>query len=509
MRRLRRKDIQTDEQTLIQGDTYENKEKKKWPWVLLIIFVLLVIIIITFISNIPKMEDLIVYKDYTVSRGSITSTITGSGVLESVDTEKIFVPDDIAISDVLVKVGDRVVAGETLATLDVESLKDRVAYLSGELSLLDDELSRISSSKTTEYVYASIKGRIKYIPVSTDSDVITSIAEYGSLAIISTDELMQVEIATTQDLTISSDVTVKWQDGSDTGKVTEKTENGYLITLDDDKAPYRETAQVLNGDILLGEGVLEIHSPMSIYANGGTISKIHFNINDRVKATSKLFTLNNEPLSSSYQQKYSERVDMAEQLETVLKYQNDPRILAINDGIISVVNVSEGTKTGTDNSFQENSAFVVNIGGAIKMKVSVDERDILSVSLDQDATVTLDAVTSDKFTAKVTHISNLGNVEGNITTYVVYLSLPPDTRFFEGMNGNATILVNQADNVLIIPIEAINEDSSGAFVYIGSNSEKTYITTGLSDGEYTEVTNGLLEGDVIQYLSSDPFERYF
>jgi HlyD family secretion protein len=122
--------------------------------------------------------------------------------------------------------------------------------------------------------------------------------------------------------------------------------------------------------------------------------------------------------------------------------------------------------------------------------------------LDQDATVTLDAIASEKFAAKVTHISQIGNAEGSITTFAVELTLSSDARFLEGMNGNATILVDQADNVLIIPVEAINEDSSGAFVYVGSSREKTYITTGLSDGEYAEVASGLSEGDVVQYIGS-------
>jgi hypothetical protein len=193
----------------------------------------------------------------------------------------------------------------------------------------------MSNSQTTEYVYASVKGRIKYLPVTEVSGIIDSITEFGSLALISTDGLMQIEITTTQELTISSDVTVKWQDGSDTGEVVQKTADGYLITLDDGKAPYNETAEVYSGDTLLGQGSLAIHAPVAIYANGGTISKVHFDLNDTVKATSKLFTLGIEPFSSSYQLKLTERTEKAEQLETVLKYQNNPRIVATNDGVRS------------------------------------------------------------------------------------------------------------------------------------------------------------------------------
>ena len=153
-----------------------TKKRKKWPWVVLAIIVVLAILVTTFLSGRPNMGDLVSYENYTVTQGSITSTITGSGKLESVDTKNIDVPNGIIVSEILVKVGDSVTAGNTLATLDANSLKDRAAFLKGELSSLDNELARMNSSKTTEYVYASVKGRIKYLPVSKGSDVISSIA---------------------------------------------------------------------------------------------------------------------------------------------------------------------------------------------------------------------------------------------------------------------------------------------------------------------------------------------
>lgn len=479
-----------------------KKKRKKWPFVLLSIVIVLVIVVIISFNNMRNAVGTVIYDTHTVTQGSITSTVTGSGELESVDTENIDVPDKMTVNKIITETGDGVMAGDTLATLDVNSLKERAAYLSNELSSLDSALSRMSGNQTTEYVYASVKGRIKYLPVSNGSDVIGSIAEYGSLALISTDGLMQVEMASAQEITVSSKVTVKWQDGSATGKVAEKTATGYMITLDDDKAPYNELAQVYDGDTLLGEGNLDIHAPIAIYANGGTISKVQYGLNDEVKATSKLFTLGIEPFSNSYQQKFTERTDMAGQLAKILKYLDDPRIVATSDGVVSAINVTKDTETGSGASSGESTAFVINTGGALKMKVSVDELDIHSIALDQDATVTLDAIASEKFAAKVTRISELGNAAGSITTFSVNLMLSPDARFLSGMNGHATILVDRADDVLIIPVEAINEDVSGVFVYVGNNREKTYITTGISDGEYAEVTSGLSAGDVIQYIKS-------
>lgn len=373
-----------------------KRKKKKWPWVLLAIIVVLAAGVAIIVSLMPSAEDMAAYDSYTVVRGSITSTITGSGKLEASDTQNIDAPDGIVVSDILVQAGDSVKAGDTLATLDIGSIQNRIAYLTEQLASLDAELSRMSGA-TVEYVYAPVKGRLKYLPISEGSGVVESIMEYGSLAVISADGLMQLEIATAQSLTISDDVTVKWEDGSADGLIAEKTAGGYLITLDDAKAPYLGSAQVYDGDALLGKGTLEIHSPIRVYANGGTVSEMLCEVGDKVNPNTKLFALKNQPFISGYQQTYSDRLEMASQLDAVFAYLSDRSIVAIEDGIIGSVNIAEGDEVGGSQSSSgasgssmgsaastaagTSTAFVVKIGGALKMRVSADELDIRSISL--------------------------------------------------------------------------------------------------------------------------------
>jgi hypothetical protein len=48
------------------------------------------------------------------------------------------------------------------------------------------------------------------------------IGQYGSLALISTDEKMQVAITTDKELVLYSDVTVRWDGGKATGMLYER-----------------------------------------------------------------------------------------------------------------------------------------------------------------------------------------------------------------------------------------------------------------------------------------------
>ena len=76
------------------------------------------------------------------------------------------------------------------------------------------------------------------------------------------------------------------------------------------------------------------------------------------------------------------------------------------------------------------------------------------------------------------------------------------------MNGTATIVVNQVDDALLIPLAAVSTGRNGSYVwrYAGSTEgsdasgaagEQVYITTGLSNADYVQVLSGLNEGDVV------------
>ncbi|HBR02388.1 MAG TPA: hypothetical protein DD738_07240 [Ruminiclostridium sp.] len=509
----------------------KSRKRKVWPWILISVVVL--VVAATFFLNPMRRPTTAAFQSYTVTRGNVESTITGSGTLQANDVENIDLPDGILVSQALVKAGDVIHKGDTLATLDYESLVDRAAYLSDELTTLD---KNISSRETLQYIYAPVEGRIKYLPVSEGDDVVGTIGEQGVLAIISTDGLMKIEVTTEQELALNAEVTVKWSDISKTGKIARKTASGYIVTLTDNGTPYKETAQVYSGDTLIGEGTIMINAPITVYGNNGTIKKVHYSENASVSAGNTLFTLKDAMETNSYRLALVERNEMAEQFQAVLLYMNNPQIIVTTDGLVSEVLISDNTKTGSGNStgtsaqsvsggvMGENTgasaqstvsagttagsgfstAFTIHTGGAVKMFINVDELDINSVVLNQEVTITLDAFAGESYKAKVTHISKLGTASGNITTYPVELSLEYNERFLEGMNGSAVIMVERAENVLFIPIAAIYEDTTGTYVYTVSGETRTRvdITTGISDGVNAEVTSGLSENDVIQYIDT-------
>lgn len=473
------------------------KAKKKWLALAAVVVVGAAIALPRLIA--PEDADNAQVDSYTVGRGNVEVTITGSGKLEADDTTEITLPEGVKVDSVFVKQGDLVQEGDVLATLNTDSLQYRAAELSAELTELDQDLG---TRKTTSTIKAPVKGRIKYLPAAEDDDVVEAVNQYGALAILSTDGLMQVELKTSQKLSLNAEVSVKWNGGSATGKVASKIDGGYLITCSDEKAPYQVTADVYYDASMIGSGVLEIHSPLAIFGNGGTIEMIHYSIDKSVEASTTLFTLDNEPATDSYRQTLADRDEKAAQLQVILAYQNSPNVIASVSGTVNAVAVTEGKKTASSDGSGEMTAFTLGTGGATKMTVNVDELDIGKVSVGQSATITLDAFSTEEFAATVARISHIGEASGSITTYETELKLSYDERLMDGMNGSAVILSDSVENALIVPLGAIYEDTNGSYVYKldSANAQvQVYITTGLSDGNYAEVLSGLSEGDRIAY----------
>lgn len=163
------------------------------------------------------------------------------------------------------------------------------------------------------------------------------------------------------------------------------------------------------------------------------------------------------------------------------------------------------SSTGTADSEYEVEAFTISSSGSMILSVNVDELDINSVSKGQQAEVTLDAIEDETFTGTVIKVgSSAGSSSGGVAKYEVELEIPGDERMKEGMNASATITIEERENVVTIPVNALQERGMKVFVYTqaddeGNLSGEKEVTTGLSDGESVEITEGLSEGDVVYY----------
>ena len=182
----------------------------------------------------------------------------------------------------------------------------------------------------------------------------------------------------------------------------------------------------------------------------------------------------------------------------------------------NVVSGSGSTGTGSSNTGSSSdtaqvsqystdvAAFTMSSDDNMVLSVNVDELDINSVSNGQTAALTFDAIEDKEFEGEVTKVGSSASASGGVAKYSVNITVARDSRMKTGMNASATITVESKEDIITIPVDAIQEKGNRTFVYTGKDADgnlsgETDVTTGLSDGSTVEITEGLAEGDTVYY----------
>lgn len=199
------------------------------------------------------------------------------------------------------------------------------------------------------------------------------------------------------------------------------------------------------------------------------------------------------------------------------------------DGVVVSRNVDVGQTVAA--SLAAPTLFLI-AQDLTKMQVdtNVSEADVGRVRVNQPATFTVDAYPGQVFTGSVTSIRKAPINVQNVITYDAVIGVSnPELKLFPGMTASVKILVNQRQNVLRVPNAALRYhppsetpattggrggSRGGApekAVWIldaNKKEQRVVVTTGESDGTYTEITGGgLKDGDrviVAALAKTDP-----
>ena len=142
------------------------------------------------------------------------------------------------------------------------------------------------------------------------------------------------------------------------------------------------------------------------------------------------------------------------------------------------------------------------------VSINVDELDILSVAEGQRAAVTLDALDGETFEGTITYVAGTASSGSSSAKYPVKITLNKAEDMKLGMSASVTISIDEAEDAVLIPINALQEKGGSTFVYTGQDSDgnltdKVEVETGLSDGSQVEIISGLKEGDTVYYLKAE------
>lgn len=260
-----------------------------------------------------------------------------------------------------------------------------------------------------------------------------------------------------------------------------------------------------------------------------------FRRSQQLKAQSLESDADFETKESAYQVETARHKSAQEQVvqaKAALKEAQDAlsktTIYAPMAGTISSLNKELG-EIALGSQFQKDVILVIADLSAMEAQVNVDENDIVTVALGQEAEIEVDAMPETKLHGRVSEISNSANVSasGSLdqkTEFEIKIAIvepPPSLR--PGMTASAEVMTRSNDNALRVPLQSVavrtldqlgrkgekreevekrfKADEDG-FVEIVFRIEKgkadaVQVKTGIQSDEYIEILEGLAEGDEV------------
>lgn len=473
-----------------------------------VIFVALVMVVLRLRKNVDArfaatQKDV---QSYTVAPGTIHTLVSGSGVLEQVDEEDVTVPAGVEVDEVIAEAGDAVAKGDLLAKVDMASVVDTLSSTQDQIKTLDKKINSAKSDTASTSVTTSVGGRVKKIYAQVGDNVVSSVTENGALALLSVDGYMAVDFES--DSCARGDaVTVTLSDGTAVEGTVESATLGTVTVLVTDNGPALDE-QVTVADAAgktLGTGKLYIHSPVAVTGYVGTVKSISCKENANVTAGSTLMTLRDTKTSANFDALLRQRQDLEDTLTGLLTIYRDGAVLASQDGLVTSVEYDEDTAT----SATETQILTLYPQKQMTVTISIDETDILSLKEGQEAQITVSSVSDDAFTGSVTSISKAADTSTGVTRYSAEVTLDREEGMLVGMTADVDVRIEGMENALIIPVDALHQNSASYYVYTGyDEAQKRYtgrteVTIGMQNDDDVEITSGLKEGDTVYYTEAD------
>jgi multidrug efflux pump subunit AcrA (membrane-fusion protein) len=142
---------------------------------------------------------------------------------------------------------------------------------------------------------------------------------------------------------------------------------------------------------------------------------------------------------------------------------------------------------------------------SMQVEAAINQSESSLFRLGQPAKVQLDAFPGAVYDAKIYAIGALAVSPGRQTNYLRTIPVRiqivnPDAKVIPDLSASADVLVNKADNALIVPAGALRLENGKYYVQVrtGEGWERRVVLTGLTNGTQTVVTDGLKEGETIR-----------
>ncbi len=165
-------------------------------------------------------------------------------------------------------------------------------------------------------------------------------------------------------------------------------------------------------------------------------------------------------------------------------------------GTVTEVNIKEGDQINPG-----SVAFRIDDLSRLLVDVQVPEVDINRIQVGQPAKLTFDAIPNTEYNGKVAQVGQVGTAVAGVVNFTVTIELEDaDQAVRPGMTAAVNVVVNQLENVLVVPNRAVRLRDGQRVVYLLQNGlpMPVQIRIGAISDLNSEVLSGeIREGDTI------------
>jgi HlyD family secretion protein len=471
---------------------------------------------------------------YTVGRRTVTASVTGTGNLVPMTQSNVNFRVSGILTEVDVKVGDQVTAGQVLAKIDSTTEQQALAAAQANVQVAQANLQAAETPLTAAQItqlqnayntaVQSYNDTVAQVNLTNTQDANTVTADQNqlnadkqALTFNATYQAAEQTLATDQ-TALTAAIAQFDADGcktqtypySGTCATDFTTVSGDQLAVTTEQNTINTMAAVilvntdqsrLNTD-LAKQQVDRVNGQHSINAAAAQVTSARDQLNTQTQSKPNQVLAAQAQLATA-----NTAVQTAQQNlnETTLTAPIDGNVNSINGVVGESVGPGQGSTAqapGTtaplpSTTSTTTSFMVIGNDNAMQVIVPFAESDAARVAPDQNVSVTFDAVPNLTISGKVVAVASSATVSSGVVNYYATISLNQANKGLkEGMTSNATVVVSTASNAIVVPNLAITRLGGQAYVNVYANGQEvqTAIETGVVGDTYTEVTGGLNEG---------------
>ena len=471
--------------------------------IMLIALVLCVISALS-ISCGPESDSAAVTEDQvvTVQRGDLIIDITAVGNLAFSHQEELTFEASGTVGEVLVEIGDSVEEGQVLAKLDDTSIISlqkaviqaridlRNAELTGELDVAEVEAAVADARVALETAREALEDT-EY----TESDIARA-----ELAVINAEialDRAQEDLERAQEQYVKNRTVPEWaQDYEQKQKEAEDDLVEMLGSVDSLEVELKQS-EVASAQAALDEAIKGLGMDTMVAPFTGIITAVNAEAGEAVNASTVVIEL----------------VDTDKFEAEILV--NEMDILNIRLGTEASVQVDAMPMIALPANVTHISPTATIQSGVVNYKVKVEIQSLQAMMQERQEAMqeTMPDISSDELSEQMEKAIDEGRLtqeqaeemmeqrqQWGVGQQGMPMMLPEDFQLREGLTVTVSILVDERYDVLLVPNSAITSSGRQTYVKVLSSDgtiEERAITTGISNWQYTEVTDGLSEGEKV------------